>query len=46
MEDLTVKIRIVAHLKSGKCPKGSSEKSKGRSRRKLCIARASMGRRK
>jgi hypothetical protein len=40
MEDLTVK--IIAHLKSGKCPKGSSEKSRGRSRRKFRILRASM----
>lgn len=39
-------MKIVAHLKTGKCPKGSSEKSRGRSRRKLCILRASMGRRK
>lgn len=45
MEDLTVK--IVAHLKTGKCPKGSKEKSRGRSRRKFCITRASMsGKRK
>ncbi len=44
MEGFTVK--IVAHLKTGKCPKNSYEKSRGRRRRKYCILRASMGRKK
>lgn len=39
-------MKIVAHLKTGKCPKRSIERSRGRSRRKLCILRASMGRKK
>lgn len=39
-------MKIVAHLKTGKCPKRSYEKSLGRHRRKFCILRASMGRRK
>jgi hypothetical protein len=36
-------MKIVAHLKSGKCPKGSTEKRRGRSRRNLCVDRASLG---
>lgn len=40
-------MRVVAHLKTGKCPKGASEKSRGRSRRKLCVTRTSLsGKRK
>lgn len=36
-------MKIVAHLKSGKCPKGSVEKVRGRSRRNLCVDRHSLG---
>lgn len=39
-------MKIVAHLKTGKCGKGAFEKRLGRKRRKYCILRASMGRRK
>lgn len=39
-------MRVVAHLKTGKCPKGASEESRGKSRRKLCVARTSMGSKK
>jgi len=34
-------MKMVAHLKTGKCPKGAVEKRKGRSRRKICYARGS-----